>query len=93
MNNVIAFYPQTILKNPIDSHYSDLKNMINTHTKYLLFGDKNMKDRENLHHILHCNNIQHFQNVTVIKTEKCNLKELRDNGFIKNVIDAIISVN
>lgn len=93
VNNVIAFYPQTILKNPIDLNYSNLKNKINDHTKYLLFGDTNMKDTRNVHHILHCNNIESFQNVTVIKTEKWNLKELRDNGFIKNVINKIIENN
>lgn len=93
INNVIAFYPQTILKNPVNINYSNLKNQINSHTKYLLFGDKNMKDRNNLHHILHCNNIAKFKNVTVIKRVHFDLKELRDNGFIKKLIDTIISAH
>jgi hypothetical protein len=33
VNNVISFIPQTILKNPIDESYSNLKNIINETTK------------------------------------------------------------
>jgi len=31
-----------------------------------------------------------FRNVKVIKSEHSNLKELRDNGFIKNTIDSLL---
>lgn len=53
-------------------------------------GDKSIKDINNNHHILHCENIEHFKNVKIIKDIKCDLKELRDTGFIKNTIDALL---
>jgi len=44
----------------------------------------------NNHHILHCKNIENFPNVKIIEGEKCDLKKLRDSGYIKNLIDSII---
>lgn len=90
VNYVIGFIPQTILENPIDNTYSDLHNIINTNTKYILFGDINITDKNDFHHILHCDNLQNFTNVTVIKKSGINLKELRDSGTIKNILDYII---
>lgn len=91
VSNVIAFIPQTILKNPIDLKYSNLKNFINNKTKYLIYGNKNIiLKNDPVHHISHCENIDCFPNVNVIKADSCNLKELRDNGFLKKMIDNII---
>jgi hypothetical protein len=90
INNVISFIPQTILDNPINLNYSNLKNIINTNTSYLLYGDKSITYKNNSHHILHCENIKHFKNVKIINGNSCNLKNLRDNGFIKNTLDAIL---
>lgn len=90
VNNVISFIPQTILKNPINSNYSNLKTLINKNTIYLLYGDKSIQDINNTHHILHCENIENFPNVKVIEGKECNLKKLRDSGYIKNLIDSII---
>jgi hypothetical protein len=90
VNNVISFIPQTILKNPINLNYSNLKNIINENTKYILYGDNSIQDINDNHHILHCENIECFANVKIIKNNSCNLKELRDNGFIKNILDSII---
>ena len=87
VNNVISFIPQTIIKKPVDSNYSNLKNIINQNTKYFLYGDTNLNGS---HHISHCENIENFTNVTIIKSEHCNLKELRDSGFIKKTIDEIL---
>ena len=91
VSHVISFIPQTIIKNPINLKYSNLKKIINKSTKYILYGDKSVKDINDNHHILHCENIECFTNVTVIKNEGCDLKQLRDNGFIKRTIDEIIS--
>ena len=90
VNNVISFIPQTILNNPINSEYSNLKNIINKKTNYLLYGDLSIQDINNNHHISHCENLEEFTNVTIIKGENCILKNLRDNGYIKNLIDSII---
>ena len=90
VNNVISFIPQTIIKNPINLNYSNLKNIINKNTQYFLYGDKSVQNVNDHHHILHCENIECFKNVKIIKNDGCNLKELRDNGFIKKTIDDII---
>ena len=90
VTNVISFIPQTIIKNAIDSNYSNLKHIINDNTKYILYGDISIKDINDIHHISHCENIECFSNVTIHKTENCNLKQLRDNGSIKKMIDDII---
>jgi hypothetical protein len=87
INNVIGFIPQTILNNPIDKKYSNLKNIINENTKYTLYGDTNIKDKNDNHHILHCENIECFLNVKLIRINEINLKQLRDNGSIKKIID------
>jgi len=90
VTNVISFIPQTIIKNPINLNYSNLKNIINENTKYILYGDKSIQDINDNHHISHCENIECFTNVKIIKNKGCNLKSLRDTGFIKNTIDDII---
>jgi predicted esterase YcpF (UPF0227 family) len=90
VNNVISFIPQTIIKNPINLNYSNLKNIINKNTKYILYGDENIEDINDCHHISHCENIECFTNVKIIKNNSCNLKEIRDSGFIKKTIDDII---
>jgi hypothetical protein len=89
VTNVISFIPQTILDNPIRPKYKNLKQIINNNTQYLLYGDtsKNVND---LHHIRHCNNLQEFKNVNIIKQNNCVLKKLRDDGVIKKIIDDII---
>jgi len=90
VNNVVSFVPQTIIENPVDSNYSNLKNVINENTKYLIYGDKSIQDTNDMHHISHCENIECFKNVKIIKLEKCDLKVLRNNGIIKTIIDNIL---
>jgi hypothetical protein len=43
VTNVISFIPQTIIKNPINLNYSNLKNIINKNTKYILYGDESIQ--------------------------------------------------
>jgi predicted esterase YcpF (UPF0227 family) len=90
VNYVIGFFPQTILVNPINENYSNLKTIINKNTKYILYGDETIEDIDDNHHILQCQNIEHFPNVKIIKDHTFNLKELRDNGSIKKILDSII---
>jgi len=93
VTHVISFIPQTIITNPIDLKYSNLKNIINESTKYILYGNESIQDINEFHHISHCENIESFKNVQIIKNKNCNLKELRDNGFIKRILDFIIFEN
>ena len=90
VSHVISFVPQTILKNPINLNYSNLRNVINENTNYLLYGDTHIHDVNHVHHISHCENVEGFTNVKILKKKSCVLKELRDNGFIKKTIDDII---
>jgi len=90
VSNVIAFIPQTILKNPINVNFSNLKTIINKKTNYILYGDLSVSNVDDNHHISHCENLDCFPNVKILKNKKCNLKELRDGGFIKTTIDEIL---
>ena len=90
VSNVVSFVPQTILNEPINLKYKNLKEVINNTTQYLLFGDLYIKNIKKLHHIYHCNNLQEYKNVKIIKKININLKQLRDNGTIKKIIDDII---
>jgi hypothetical protein len=80
------------LKQPINNKYSNLKTVINKDIKYILYGDTSIKDKNHNHHILHCKNLESFTNVKVIYNNHSNMKELRDNGFIKQLIDGIITI-
>ena len=90
VDNVISFIPQTILDNSIDLKYSNLKNIINNNVNYIIFGDRSIKNIYNNHHILQCENIECFSNVKIIKYNGVNMKELRDNGSIKKILDDIL---
>jgi hypothetical protein len=90
VNNVISFIPQTILSNPIDLKYSNLKTIINANTKYILCGDTSIQCKTDMHHISHCEKFEYFSNVKINKINGINLKKLRDDGFIKLLIDDIL---
>jgi hypothetical protein len=90
VNHVVSFIPQTILKNPIDPKYTNLKNIINKTTTYIVYGDTTQVD--DLHNISHCTNIDCFPNVKVFKNKGCNLKQLRDSGFIKKRINNVLHI-
>ncbi len=90
VTNVISFIPKTKLDNPLDTKYKNIKNFINPNVKYTLYGDINIKDIKNPHHISHCELIEEFENVTVIRQKGINMKVMRDNGQIKNILDKII---
>lgn len=87
VTNVVSFIPQTILKNPINKKYSNLKIFINKTTKYLIYGDINGTE---LHNISHCTNIEDFDNVELIKCKNLNIKKFRDDGTFNNIINSII---
>ena len=70
INNDIAFIPRTRLINPLNEKYGDLKNIINNQTKFLLYGDTNVQNKNDNHHISQCNNLECFKNVKIIRI--CN---------------------
>ena len=93
VDGVISFIPQTILKNPIDIRYENLKTIINNKTKYIIHGQAGISDINDLHHILHCENIENYRNIKVIKHNKYDIKQLRDTCVIKENIDSILFSN
>ena len=87
VNTVLAFVPQTLLRNPDkDRNYKDIKPFINNTTRYQLYGDTSIKKGTDPHHIRQCERIGNFPNVHITRLEKIDLKELRDNGELKSII-------
>lgn len=90
VTHVIGFIPPTIIRKPVNPKYSNLKSIINDKTQYILFGDLNVEDVNDPHHISHCENIEEFTNVTVLRMKGVDLKQLKNEGVIKQTIDNII---
>lgn len=87
---VISFIPKVILNYPYNKEYTSLKTFINTKTQYMLVGDESIKNINDNHHIRQCEELKHFNNVTIVRKKKVDIKELRDNGTIKNLLDSIL---
>lgn len=90
VSNVISFIPKIKLNHAINTDYADLKNIINSNTQYILFGDKSVTDINDSHHISQCEMLETFSNVKIIKKDSIDMKILRDSGTIKDTIDRII---
>ena len=90
ITHVISFIPKVILTDPHDNKYKNLKTVINPKTRYILIGDESVKDKNDNHHISQCEELQHFDNVTIIRERKVDLKEMRDNGTIKRLLDSVL---
>lgn len=90
VDHVISFIPKTILNDPIDKKYKNLKCFINNYTNYILIGDLSIKNINDDHHILYCELLSEYKNVNIIKMNKVDLKILRDNGTIKKILDDVI---
>ncbi len=96
VNKVIAFIPQTILKNKnnmskYDEKYIDIKKYINNSTKYYIFGDTNVKDINDSHHISHCSHIEEFPNVIIFKKNRLSLVEMKNSGELYSIFDKFIN--
>lgn len=93
VSHVISFIPRTKLdKNYYNEKYKDLKKFINNQTKYIIYGDLSEKNINGNHHISQCMNIESFKNVILVKKKHVDMKKLRDNGEIKNLIDNILEI-
>lgn len=90
VTHVIGFIPKIILSNPYDVKYKDLKNVVNARTKYILIGDESITNKNDNHHISQCEELRNFNNVTIVRKQKVDLKELRDDGTIKRLLDSIL---
>jgi hypothetical protein len=90
VTHVIGFIPKIKLSYPIDIKYSNLKYMINSTTQYILLGDKSINDINDNHHISQCEMLEDYNNVKILKLNNVNLKELRDNGVISDLLENIL---
>ena len=91
IDNVISFIPRTKLINPIDKKYEDLNNFINKDVNYLLIGDLSEKNKNSNHYISQCTRLDKYNNIYINKFDNLNLKKLRDNGTLNNLIDNILN--
>ena len=92
VTKVISFIPRRKLKAKIvDKKYEKLKNIINNDTDYWLYGDLSIKNKNSNHHILQCENLEGFFNTKIVKKNSLDMKNLRDDGTIKNELDKIIN--
>jgi predicted esterase YcpF (UPF0227 family) len=90
VTHVIGFIAPTILRNPKFKIYTDLKEYICPTTQYLLYGDVNIQNKLDAHHISHCERLECFPNVKVIRSECIDLKKMRDIGEFKKIIDGVL---
>jgi hypothetical protein len=99
ITKVIAFIPQTILfkkDQDYNEKYIDLLPIINNTTKYYLYGDLSITNKDNCHHISHCERINeardkdnHYKirdNVFLTKYNNFNIRLLRNNGELLNIL-------
>lgn len=91
ISDVIAFYPQTLLRKPkVDEKYRDIGKYINDTTHYHLYGDLSKTNAIDCHHISHCERIDHHPNVYLTKKTKVDLRSMRDNGELYTILNNII---
>lgn len=85
VNTVIAFIPRTYIINPKNEYYRDINSVINNKTKYIIYGDMSERNINSDHHISQCERL--IGNVEIVKINKLNIKQMRDNGQLKELID------
>jgi hypothetical protein len=88
VDKVVAFVPQTIVKNH-SAKFNDLKKVINKQTSYHVYGDSSVTDVNDLHHISHVNNLREFSNVRLSFKNGVNLKEMRHNGELQHFLKSL----
>jgi len=92
VKSVLAFIPQTIRRNQnIDEKYRDISSYINNTTKYFIYGNNSISNINDAHHIYHCERIARHSNVYLTKKEKLNLKNMRDNGELYDILSKIMN--
>jgi predicted esterase YcpF (UPF0227 family) len=90
VTNVLAFIPRTKVHDSINQTYGDLNTVINTTTKYTLYGDEGVNDVNSGHHISQVNRLKKMDNIYIVKLPQINMKSLRDNGMLYNIFNNII---
>jgi hypothetical protein len=96
VSDVVVFNPVTILygrRTQYNLKYTDLsKDVINTTTKYYLYGDSSRININDTHHIKHCENIASYPNVNIIYKEGVDLRAMKDSGELYAIYNNIINI-
>jgi hypothetical protein len=91
VNYVIAITPQTKLKALFfDDSYKDITNRINSTTNYILVADTSVEHPEHMHHSSHCERIEHYDNVVVLRKNKVDVTQMRDDGSLLELFHNVI---
>jgi hypothetical protein len=91
VNYVIAITPQTKLKALFfDDLYRDITNRINSTTNYILVADTSVEHPEHMHHVSHCERIEHHENVVVLRKNKVDVAKMRDDGSLYDLFQNVI---
>jgi hypothetical protein len=91
VNDVIAITPQTKLKALFfDDSYKDLTNLVNPTTNYVLIADTSVEHPEHMHHSSHCERIEHYKNVVVLRKNKVDVAQMRDDGSLLDLFRSVI---
>lgn len=95
---VVAFRPQTFIKNCIadyDPKYEDVLPYINEITKYYIYGDEAIEDKDDVHSIQHCYRLfeeddNKNKHLKLNKFINFDLKSYKDSGKLKEDFDTIL---
>lgn len=92
VSKVLAFIPQTIryVNRNIEEKYRDILPYFNHITKYYLYADISVKKEGDPHHVSQCERFAIADNVKVIKSNKINLKTMRDSGELYKILSELI---
>ena len=94
VDHVIAFIPPTILyRDDKEPRYKNLRPLMNARTQYQLFADLSVKDPKDCHHVSHCENVCTGPNVTLVKKDRLDLKQMRDSGELFEIFQSILEIN
>jgi hypothetical protein len=91
VSSVVAFVPQTVrIKKDVDEKYRDIQPYINDSTVYTIYGDTSIQNVNDVHHIRHCERIADFPNVRIIKKEGMDIRKMRDNGELYDILTSCL---
>ena len=93
VTDILAFMPQTTLKNPKNKNYGDLLPYVQNcgqNKRFFLHCSSKLKDE--LHCSSHCYYLNHLDYVNVIESNEIgiSMKQLRDSGKLKNILNNIL---
>lgn len=96
VSHVIAFRPQTIISLEdnieFDSLYLDVEPLLNNTTQYHIYGDSAILDQTDIHAYVHCQRVDHFQNLHLISIPNFDIKEYRNDGKLIEDFNKILKL-